>query len=254
MSVLLILIAAVALGSVPPQAPAGVKTRAATQRAEALLAKARAARGGADKLQRVERLRLRTSGDVTTLLFPDVYRIEMAVPGGTLVTCFDGKDLWQVWPQQSPARPPAPQAPDRSRRGALGQLTRYSLTYLTRALPTSDVVAVAEGARTFGPAEGETIRFESARERTAPWWIVIGPDHLPRALVAAMSTAPDGPVAGYALSVLSDYRDVGGVRFPFTSQFYRLDDRFETVQTLAPVTLLNVDVNPTVSRADITKR
>lgn len=251
---LLILASLIAFGPDQAQSPAVRTSPAAAKRAEALLAATRDARGGADALLGVKRLRLRSSGDVTTLLFPDVYRIEATLPGGKLVTCFDGKELWQVWPQHSPIRPPADQDSERSRRGALGQLTRYALTYLTRPVSVSNSIAFAEGRRTFGPATGETIRFEPARDRATPWWLVIGPDQLPRALLTAVRTTPDGPVGGYALSLLSDYRDVGGIKFPFTSQFYRLDDSFQTVQTLSPVTLLGLDVNPPISRADITRR
>ena len=219
----------------------------------ALLERARAARGGAARLAAIKGLQLREPDRVTTVLWPDVYRIDLLAPFGTIRTVFDGRDLWQVWPEGVP--PPA--APDVSaaRTGARSTLARLALTYLTEPAGLGRVTPTAAGKQTWGPVSGDVVRLVPASApREAAWGIILGSDMLPTAVLSPSRPTSSGPPTGYTVTVLLDYRDVSGVQFPFQTQAYRVDASGRVTQSLASTRIESLVVNPSISKAELVAR
>lgn len=245
-----VLLLAASMVDLPAQSP----TQAGAARAgRALLMKARAARGGDDRLSAIRAIEVREADRVTTVLWPDVYRIDLLAPFGRIRTVFDGADLWQEWPAGVPA-PPAP-ARDAAIAGARGTLARFALMYLTEPSVLDGVSPIATGRQTWGPVSGEVVRLVPASGTVEnAWGLVLADDMLPAALLAPSRTSPDGPATGYTVTVLQDYREVSGVRFPYQAQAYRVDRRGAVTQALASTRLEGLVVNPPVSRAELVTR
>lgn len=231
--------------------PHGQRDRA--ERGASLIEQARVARGGETRLRQVKAFRLHEPGVVTTVLLPDLYRLEMAAPFGTITTIFDGTDLLQRWPAAAPSVPKPD--PTRTRAGARATLAGLTMIYLTQPGPLGRVTPRAAGRQTWGPVAGEVVRFQTASASDdAAWGLVLGADMRPVALLTPSRTSPTGPAAGYSLTVLSDYREVSGVHFPFQTQLHRVDRGGRVIQTLPPKRLDRLDVNPRISRADLVAR
>lgn len=241
------------LADVVPRAVSSEGQPNRAQRGASLLAQARVARGGATRLRQIKAFRLYEPGVVTTVLLPDLYRLEMAAPFGTITTIFNGTDLSQRWPAGAPSVPKPD--PGRTRAGARATLAAFSLIYLTQPGPLGRVTPVATGRQTWGPVAGEVVRFTAASgSEDAAWGLILGADMRPVALLTPSRTSPTGPGEGYSLTVLSDYREVSGVYFPFQTQLHRTDRGGRVVQVLPPKRLEKLDVNPRISRAELVAR
>jgi len=241
------------LSASPASVASPLSQRESAERGRALLERARASRGGARRLEQVKALQLRERDVVTTILLPDLYRVEMAAPFGTITTVFDGNDLWQIWPAGAPSVPKPD--PNRARAAARATLAGFTLMYLTQAGPLGQSTPVAEGKQAWGPVSGEIVRFPTASASgDAAWALVLGDNMRPVGLLTPSRTAPTGPVAGYSLTVMADYRDVSGVQFPFKTQLYRVDAGGKVTQTLPSKRLEGLEVNPRISRAQLVAR
>jgi len=218
-----------------------------------LLEQARRARGGASRLDQMKAIQWRDADAVTTVLWPDCYRIELLAPFGTITTMFDGKKVRQIWPAGI-ATPPPPD-PARAQAGAHGTLAGYALTYLTSPLHLGTVTPVASGRQTWGPLSGQVIRFVSpSHAEDAAWGVILGENMLPTAWLSPSRTSATGPATGYTLTAMSDYREVSGLLFPFQTRGYRLDSSRKVTQTLAEKRLASLAVNPPVTKAAFAKR
>lgn len=247
-------VVAIVIAAFPPvsSTPAAEQGERA-QRGRALLEKARRARGGASRLDQMKAIQWRDPDSVTTVLWPDRYRIELLAPFGTITTVFDGTELRQIWPAGAPTRPKPD--PTSARSGARRTLAGFALTYLTAPGSLGAVTPVAVGRQTWGPLTGEVIRFVSASaSEDAAWGLILDQNMLPSAWLSPSRTSPTGPATAYSLTVMSDYRDVSGLRFPFQTRGFRLDSGRNVTQTLPTRRLEALVVNPPVTRADFAKQ
>lgn len=240
--------------SVPPVSSVQSGGRsAAAARGRELVERAGAARGGSARLALVRALRIVDSDTVTTVLWPDAYRVDVKAPFGTIATIFDGQHLSQIWPPGSPP-PPTPD-PVRARAGALNTLARFALVYLSRPEALGRVTPVAVGRQTWGPVTGEVVRFVAPAGRPEDaWGLVLDSGMLPVAVLAAFATSPGGRAEGYSVIALSDYREVGGIRFPFQTEAHRVDVSGRITQAFPPRVLAGLTVNPPVSKASLVAR
>ena len=121
-------------------------------------------------------------------------------------------------------------------QGMQSHLMRLSLTYLCR-VATADIVE-DEGPRDLGSIKGRGILFRNGAARLQVELVVDSATSRPLAVVTPVHT-DGGPRNGADeawISILDDYRDVGGVRIPF-----RIDEWIGTSHSRVVLTSVRVD-------------
>lgn len=204
-----------------------VEAAPAIQRPDAALAATQRWLGGADRLAAVRALEIAES-DTSTLrvLFPDRYQIETTTDTGKMVTSFNGRELFTVFPPglSPPGGVPALEPAEARRRG-LFNAALYALMYLARTLPEFPMTVVTR-KDACGNVAGTCLEFQPAGG--APHWFVVAADGRPLALVRRVTQPP----VWDSVWLLDDYRTVDGIQFPFrvTGKRMTLSDRSEQVQ------------------------
>jgi hypothetical protein len=173
---------------------------------------------GGPRLDKVQSLEIDRAGATIQLMFPGRMRIELPTSFGPSVTVLDGDVVWQRDPPSPPggATPPPTSMTDlvtRERR----RMAEFAAIYLLRPLPPNTFRVVDRGVQTFWDLTGRVIEL-SSEEFEDVRLVLDAKDHHPLALVWKRrfrgSTDPSDLVAR-----LEDYREVAGMRFPFSVRF-----------------------------------
>jgi zinc protease len=218
------------------QAPVSPETRA---RGRALLARARDAMGGADKIAAVKDLT--QSGAVQTAtgmkvtqteqwLAPAYFRQDDVLPFGKLVTYSDGKTGWEVTPQGSGPLPPA-----ESQQIAFENFRMWFPLLLSDRDPDRVVTATGDAAVRISDKNGHSVLLAVDPKTGLP--------------ASATYTPPGGGQGqGPIEEVYGDWRETSGIRLPWRITMN------QGGHTVADVTVTDVKVNQGLTPEQLSKK
>jgi hypothetical protein len=225
--------------------------------AEAVLARAREALGGAGALDQVKSLIL-VRHDHTTekILFPDRMQTILGAPWGDSVITLEGNRRWV-----RNATPPASvaamlqkgQKPEAAadvaavvRRFRL-QVVDHSLRYLLHPPAGYAMRVRSAGTVTHGPVTGQAVEFSAADGHSVSL-VFDASSGMPKAFVWKIGGSDPAVSGTLFVEELRDYRRVGPILVPFQIAEHRL--RLDKWEALAVWRFTRIEVNPPLTVAD----
>ena len=213
--------------------------------ANAMLQAARSHLGG-NELDRVRSLEVERNGTLYRLAFPSRFQTEVPTPFGRSVTTLAGDVVWQVDPPTPPGgAQPMPRSMEWLVNRERTRMAEFAAIYLLRPLPPSKFEVLDLGMQTFWDLTGRVLELRSPASDPVRL-VVDSVSNRPLALVWRRRISPS-PEPCDLVARLEDYRDVGGLRFPFLVRFQIVNQGKNPDRALARYSSARIDVNPVFS-------